>query len=131
MLDEGVNHIVTHGITLDQLVSRPELKDWAAPARMPSISGLQESADDGEKKRRQRTPNHELVIFRIQPPGAKGALLMIHRGVVPTKDGSKLEWLVKQDGELRDKLMSTVDAEAAREYLANEEGQLFLEKLAN
>lgn len=133
VIDDIVNQIVTHGITLDQLASHAELKNWAVPrASMASEVTGREPAISGEgKKRRTRTPNPELVIFKIQPPGAKGAPLMIHRDEVPTKVGSKLEWLVGQDGELRDKLKSTVDSEAAKEYLANEEGQLFLSRLEN
>ena len=133
VIDDIVNQIVTYGITLDQLASHAELRNWAVPrASMTSEVVSRAAASDGEsKKRRTRTPNPELVIFKIQPPGAKGAPLMIRRGEVPTKVGSKLEWLLGQDGELRDKLMSAVDSEAAKEYLANEEGQLFLENLEN
>ena len=133
VIDDIVNQIVTYGITLDQLASHADLKSWAVPrASMASEAISKASVIDGDgKKRRTRTPNPELVIFKIQPPGAKGAATLIHRGEVPQKLGAKLQWLLDQEGELKDKLMARVDSPEAQEYLANEEGQAFLEKLIN
>lgn len=128
VVDEVVQQIVAYGITLDQLSARAELRHWAAPAAAPVI---QAPADEGRKERRQRTPNPELVIFRIQPPGAKGAATLIHRNELPIKLGAKLQWLLGQEGELKDKLLACVDSPEAGAYLANEEGQLFLDKLVN
>lgn len=121
-----VNKIVTHGITLGQLMSRDELRHWRTVAAVPTepkaLAGM-------PSERRKRTSNPELVIFKIQPPGAKGAPMTIHRGELPQKMGAKLEWLVKQEGELKDNLLACVDSDEAREYLANEDGQMFLENL--
>lgn len=86
-------------------------------------------AESEEKRRRTRTPNPELVIFRIQPPGSKGAATLIHRNELPQKLGAKLQWLLSQEGELKAKLLGCVDSTAAEEYLANDEGQLFFERL--
>jgi hypothetical protein len=130
VVDEIVQQIVRYGVTLEQLSAREELRHWTAPmAAAPS--SRQEPAESEEKKRRTRTPNPELVIFRIQPPGAKGAATLIHRNELPIKLGAKLVWLLEQPGELKDKLMGCVDSQDAEAYLVNEEGQLFLEKLIN
>ena len=131
VLDEVVGKIVAYDITLEQLASRPELRHWSRPTVALPSSDV--AATDGAeaKKRRSRIPNPELVIFKIQPPNAKGAPTSIHRGELPIKMGAKLEWLLKQDGELEAKLMACVDSDEARAYLANEEGQLFLGKLVN
>jgi hypothetical protein len=69
------------------------------------------------------------VVFKIQPPNAKGAPTSIHRGELPIKMGAKLEWLLKQEGDLESKLMACVESDEARAYLANEEGQIFMGKL--
>lgn len=130
VVDEIVQQIVRHGITLEQLSARDELRNWAAPAAAAPASAPA-TAEGEEKKRRQRTPNPELVVFRIQPPGAKGAATLIHRNELPQKLGAKLQWLLEQPGELEDKLMGCVDSKAAEEYLASEEGQLFLERLVD
>ncbi len=128
VVDDIVQQIVTYGITLDQLTTRAELRHWAAPVAAP-VARVE--ADENRKERRQRTPNPELVIFRIQPPGAKGAATLIHRNELPPRLGAKLQWLLQQEGELKDKLQACIDSKQAEEYLANEEGQLFLEKLLN
>jgi len=133
VVDEIVGKIVAHGITLDQLCSRQELKHWSAPSAI-SPSPRAEAESDAEvevKKRRTRISNPELVIFKIQPPNSKGAATSIHRGELPIKMGAKLEWLVKQDGDLETNLMACADSDEARAYLANEEGQLFIGKLLN
>lgn len=132
VIDEIVQQIVRYGITLEQLSARDELRHWAAPVVAATAPASASVAGDGEeRKRRQRTPNPELVIFRIQPPGAKGAATLIHRNELPQKLGAKLAWLLEQPGELKDKLLACVNSKQAEEYLANEEGQLFLERLAN
>lgn len=128
VIDDIVSQIVTYGITLDQLTSRAELSHWTAPAAAPVTRA---EVEENRKERRQRTPNPELVIFRIQPPGAKGAATLIHRNELPQKLGAKLLWLLQQQGELKDKLLACVDSKEAEAYLVNEEGQLFLERLLN
>ncbi len=130
VVDEIVQQIVRYGITLEQLSARDELRHWAAPV-VAATAPASASVAGEEKKRRQRTPNPELVIFRIQPPGAKGAATLIHRNELPQKLGAKLQWLLEQPGDPKDKLLGCVDSKAAEEYLANDEGQLFLEKLIN
>jgi hypothetical protein len=128
ILQDIVSKIVTHGITLDQLVSRDELRHWRTVAAVPTepkaFAGI-------PSERRKRTPNPELVIFKIQPPGAKGAPTAIHRGELPAKMGAKLQWLLQREGDLESNLMTCVDSDEARAYLANEEGKIFLEKLLN
>ena len=132
VVDEIVQQIVAYGITLEQLSARDELRHWARPvAAAASPVRASEPAEGDEKKRRTRTPNPELVIFRIQPPGAKGAATLIHRNELPQKLGAKLVWLLEQPGDLKDKLRGCVDSQDAEAYLANEEGQLFLERLLN
>ena len=132
VLDEVVQQIVRYGITLEQLREREELQHWTAQAHMPATSAGVAAKNEGEeRKRRQRSPNPELVIFRIQPPGVKGAATLIHRNELPQKLGAKLQWLLSQEGELKDKLLGCVDSKAAEEYLANDEGQLFFDKLLN
>ena len=125
-VDEVVQQIVRHGITLAQLSARPELSHWSAPvARTAAPVAL--ATDEGEeKKRRTRTPNPELVIFRIQPPGTKGAATLIHRNELPQKLGAKLQWLLEQPGELKDKLLACIDSTEAEAWLVNDEGQQFL-----
>ncbi|MEN9903442.1 MAG: hypothetical protein RLZZ555_7 [Pseudomonadota bacterium] len=132
VIDEIAQQIVRYGITLEQLSAREELRHWARPLAAAASPGRgQEPAEGEDKKRRQRTPNPELVIFRIQPPGAKGAATLIHRNELPQKLGAKLQWLLEQEGELKDKLMGCIDSKEAEQYLVNEEGQLFLDKLVN
>ena len=98
VIDDIVNQIVAYGITLDQLTAHAELKHWAVPRTSMASEAIGKASviggDDGEgKKRRTRTLNPELVIFKIQPPGAKGAPLMIHRGaVLPRLDRSWSGW---------------------------------------
>lgn len=128
VVDDIIQLIVSHGITLDQLTARAELRHWATPDAAP-VAWVE--AEAGRKERRQRTPNPELVIFRIQPAGAKGAATLIHRNELPQKLGAKLQWLLQQEGDLKDKLLACVDSKEAEAYLANEEGQLFLDKLLN
>ena len=131
VLDEVVGKIVAYGITLEQLTSHSELSHWSRPSvTLPSANVTVEGGAE-TKKRRSRIPNPELVIFKIQPPNAKGAPTSIHRGELPVKMGAKLEWLLKQEGELEAKLMACVDSDEARAYLANEEGQVFMDKLLN
>ncbi len=130
VVDEIVQQIVAYGITLEQLSARDELRHWARPAAVSSVHAP-EPAGSGEKKRRTRTPNPELVILRIQPPGAKGAATLIHSNELPQKLGAKLQWLLEQPGELNDKLMACVDSQEAEAWLANDEGRLFLERLLN
>jgi hypothetical protein len=121
---------VRYGITLEQLRARDELRHWAAPVvTMAAPASASAPAESEEKRRRTRTPNPELVIFRIQPPGSKGAATLIHRNELPQKLGAKLQWLLSQEGELKAKLLGCVDSTAAEEYLANDEGQLFFERL--
>jgi len=132
VIDEIVQQIVAYGITLEQLSARDELRHWArSVAAAASPAQASEPVEGDEKKRRTRTPNPELVIFRIQPPGAKGAATLIHRNELPQKLGAKLVWLLEQPGDLKDKLLGCVDSQDAEAYLANEEGQLFLERLLN
>lgn len=135
VVDEIVQQIVRYGITLEQLSARDELRHWARPVAATAAAAnpvrAPEPAEGGEKKRRTRTPNPELLIFRIQPPGAKGAATLIHRNELPQKLGAKLAWLLEQPGDLKDKLLGCVDSQDAEAYLANEEGQLFLERLLN
>ncbi len=131
VVDEIVSQIVAYDITLEQLLSRQELRHWVmspAPAAGTS-AGVMEGAQ--EKKRRTRTANPELVIFKIQPQGAKGAPTAIHRGELPAKMGAKLQWLLQREGDLESNLMACVDSDEARAYLANEEGRIFFEKLLN
>ena len=130
VIDDIVQQIVRYGITLEQLSARDELRHWAAPV-VAATAPASASVEGEEKKRRQRTPNPELVIFRIQPPGSKGAATLIHRNELPQKLGAKLQWLLAQEGDLKDKLMACADSQQAEQYLANEEGQLFLDKLIN
>lgn len=132
VVDEIVQQIVRYGITLEQLSERDELRHWAAPVAAVAVQASASTPAEGdEKKRRQRTPNPELVIFRIQPPGAKGAATLIRRNEMPQKLGAKLLWLLEQEGDLKDKLLACVESKEAEAYLVNEEGQLFLEKLVN
>ena len=132
VVDEIVRQIVAYGITLEQLSARDELRHWTRPvAAAASPIRASEAAEGDDRKRRTRTPNPELVIFRIQPPGAKGAATLIHRNELPQKLGAKLVWLQEQPGDLKDKLLGCVDSQDAEAYLANEEGQLFLERLLN
>ncbi len=132
VIDDIVQQIVRYGITLEQLGAREELRHWAAAAVAQHATAGASAPNEGEeKKRRQRTPNPELVIFRIQPPGSKGAATLIHRNELPQKLGAKLQWLLAQEGDLKDKLMACADSQQAEQYLANEEGQLFLDKLIN
>ena len=139
VLNELVQKIVSYGITLDQLCARAELKHWSAQSvnspRTSEAAGKEaEDALEGEapaKKRRPRTVNPELVIFKIQPPNAKGAPTSIHRGELPLKMGAKLEWLVQQEGDLEAKLMACADSDEARTYLANQDGREFMDKLLN
>ena len=136
VVDELVQKIVAHGITLDQLCARAELSHWSVPAVIsPDSSAATGSEVDGaapaKKKRQPRTANPELVIFKIQPPNAKGAPTSIHRGELPLKMGAKLEWLVQQEGDLEAKLMACADSDEARTYLANQDGRDFMDKLLN
>lgn len=129
VVDDIVSKIVAYDITLEQLTSHPELRHWSMPpVTLPSANVVTGGGAE-TKKRRARIPNPEMVVFKIQPPNAKGAPTSIHRGELPIKIGAKLEWLLKQEGDLESKLMACVESDEARAYLANEEGQIFMGKL--
>ncbi len=136
VVDGLVKTIVDYGITLDQLCARDELKHWSVPSVSTSGSNAAAASEaeaeaPAKKKRQPRTANPELVIFKIQPPNAKGAPTSIHRGEVPLKMGAKLEWLVKQEGDLEAKLMKCAASDEARTYLANQDGLDFMTRLVN